>query len=262
MRSAGVRRVQPGIESLSSRVLSLMRKGVTAAQNVHFLVSCRQLGIQVDWNILWGFPGERDDDYQVQIDQLGHLVHLEPPQSAGRVWLERYSPLYAEQVVDKAQSRLRPRSDYAAVYPTDVDLDELAYFFESDVSTEVPDKTYAAVATGVEDWRRRWACEIRPRFTMWRTPDVVHLEDTRDAANPRTHVFEGPSARLVGSCESPLTARQAAHALGLQRDTTEVEDALRALADRGVLFRDGPRYVLLAVPAEARIARFGAEEET
>src|SRR5208282_1767562 len=63
LRDAGVLAVQPGIESLSSHVLRLMRKGVTAIQNVQLLRLCREFGIEIAWNLLYGFPGETPEDY-------------------------------------------------------------------------------------------------------------------------------------------------------------------------------------------------------
>ncbi len=58
MREAGILAVQPGIESLSSHVLKLMKKGVTGIQNIQLLKWCREYGIEVAWNLLYGFPGE------------------------------------------------------------------------------------------------------------------------------------------------------------------------------------------------------------
>ncbi len=57
LADAGVTHIQPGLESLSSSVLRLMRKGVTAAQNINLLRWAQYYGIEVSWNLLWGFPG-------------------------------------------------------------------------------------------------------------------------------------------------------------------------------------------------------------
>src|SRR5207248_1132921 len=62
LRDGGVREIQPGIESLSTPVLKHMRKGITAIQNVNTLRWARYYGIQVNWAILWGFPGETEED--------------------------------------------------------------------------------------------------------------------------------------------------------------------------------------------------------
>ena len=64
LADAGVRHIQPGIESLSDHVLALMKKGVTGLRNVQLLKWCKEYGIEVDWNILYGFPGETREDYR------------------------------------------------------------------------------------------------------------------------------------------------------------------------------------------------------
>ena len=58
LADAGILTVQPGVESFSSHVLKLMRKGVTAIQNIQMLKWCREYGVDVAWNLLYGFPGE------------------------------------------------------------------------------------------------------------------------------------------------------------------------------------------------------------
>jgi ribosomal peptide maturation radical SAM protein 1 len=79
LAQGGVTHIQPGIESLSSPVLRLMRKGVRAAQNVNLMRWATYHGIAVGWNVIWGFPGETEHDYTEQAAVFPHLVHLPPP---------------------------------------------------------------------------------------------------------------------------------------------------------------------------------------
>lgn len=79
LRSAGIMRIQPGIESLSSAVLDLMRKGSSKLLNIRLLKWAGYYGIGVAWNLLTGFPGETDDDYRRQAELMPLLHHLEPP---------------------------------------------------------------------------------------------------------------------------------------------------------------------------------------
>jgi len=65
-RSVGLKEIQPGIESLSTPILKLMRKGVSGIQNIQMLKFCRQFGVYAHWNYLVGFPGEKPEDYQNQ----------------------------------------------------------------------------------------------------------------------------------------------------------------------------------------------------
>ncbi len=117
----GVRHVQPGIESLSTHVLKLMRKGINRIQNVNALRWMNYYGLEVLWNIIYGFPGETESDYERQRQIIAQIFHLVPPTGVGRIWLERFSPIYNESTsfgfVD-----VRPERSYNYVYPLSVDL--------------------------------------------------------------------------------------------------------------------------------------------
>ena len=83
LADAGVTRIQPGIESLSDAVLKLMRKGVTAFQNVQLLKWCRELGVTPYWNLLWGFPDELARG--VRADGAPRPAPLAPRPAVGRL---------------------------------------------------------------------------------------------------------------------------------------------------------------------------------
>ena len=71
---AGVRKIQPGIESLSTPVLKLMRKGCTMLQNIQLLKSCAGAGIEPGWNLLYGFPGEDPESYREFMEEAADLT--------------------------------------------------------------------------------------------------------------------------------------------------------------------------------------------
>src|SRR5436853_412005 len=83
-----VRGGQPGIESLSTHVLKLMRKGVRSVDNVNLLRWTLYYRIRVSWNLIWGFPQETEEDYVAQENLIQKIVHLPPPAAYGRIWME------------------------------------------------------------------------------------------------------------------------------------------------------------------------------
>lgn len=85
LRQANVSMIQPGIESFSTPVLHLMRKGIRALQNIQLLKWCEEFGIVPLWNLLWGFPGEPPEEYIRMAHLLPLLTHLTPPGGAGQV---------------------------------------------------------------------------------------------------------------------------------------------------------------------------------
>src|SRR5262249_3563570 len=116
LRLGGIRRVQPGIESLSSHTLALMRKGTRASTNVNLLRWCTYYGSDVRWNLIWGFPGEKPEDVEDQVDLLPPLAHLFPPGGAGRIWMERFSPIFTDREHFPAIS-VSPEASLRRVYP-------------------------------------------------------------------------------------------------------------------------------------------------
>ena len=244
MKRAGISRIQPGIESLSSHVLGLMRKGTRAAWNVNLLRWSHHLGIRVAWNLLWGFPGETEEDYSDQAELARLLVHLEPPGSCGAVWFERFSPLFQERI--KQNDPPRPERSYASVYPGSMDHDQLAYFFEGG-ATPLPDSAYRALDGRVQEWKSAWD-QTPPELTIRRAGSFVQIRDTRDGAVDYTHTLEGNSAALYAACmEMPRTAVSVADELALPE--AKVRRALDALCDSGLSMRDRAHYLSLAVPA-------------
>jgi ribosomal peptide maturation radical SAM protein 1 len=249
MAQAGVSSIQPGIESLSSHVLKLMRKGVRAIQNVNLLRWSLYYDIDVSWNFLWGFPGETEDDYAEQAAVIPHLIHLPPPWTANRIWLERFSPLF--NGLDTAQIKNRaPERSYRYVYPHNVNLEEIAYFFEYEFQEKLSDDAYVDVCRAIEDWRKAWHSDVTPTLTYWSSPNFVQICDQRQPEQIDTYTFEGPLADLYLACSNkPTTAEAVRSKLNLSLSVETVQEIFGKLQDRGLMFLDGELALSLALPA-------------
>jgi magnesium-protoporphyrin IX monomethyl ester (oxidative) cyclase len=94
MADAGILHMQPGIESLSTRLLREMDKGVDAFQNLQLLKWAKELGVRLSWNILCGFPSERDEDYVELAALIPKIHHFSPPRGFGQVSVDRFSPMF------------------------------------------------------------------------------------------------------------------------------------------------------------------------
>jgi ribosomal peptide maturation radical SAM protein 1 len=250
LKEAGVIGLQPGIESLHSHVLRLMRKGTTARQNVNTMRWARFHGLEVVWNLLWGFPGETAEDYRELSALLPLLHHLEPPGGTGRLWMARFSPVFNETATFPTTFR-RPDPSYAHVYPRDVDVEKVAYFFDYHFVGRLSDTAYEETARQVEAWRAAWKGEQRPRFHFRAYPGFVELDDRRRPSEPAFHVLEGPQGQVYLAC-SDHARTAAAVAAHLEMPAAEVTPLLDDLSDRGLMMRDGSSYLSLAIPAVGR----------
>jgi ribosomal peptide maturation radical SAM protein 1 len=249
MAKAGVTSIQPGIESLSSHVLGLMRKGVRAVQNVNLLRWSQYYGIRVSWNLLWGFPGETEQDYAEQAAVIPQLFHLPPPHVAGRIWLERFSPLFTGQDTTQLSDRTPERS-YRYIYPDGIDLDQIAYFFDYQAESCVPEETYTEVRRAVTGWSDSWLAELPPTLKYWAAPHFVQICDSRRQGLDGTYTFQDTLADLYLACvDKPRTAAAVQRELGLRLSPESVWEIFEEFRQRGLMFLDGQFALALALPA-------------
>ncbi|MGW4566158.1 RiPP maturation radical SAM C-methyltransferase, partial [Streptomyces sp. NPDC004561] len=240
---SGTVHIQPGIESLGSRVLDLMDKGVTGARNVRTLRECENHALTCSWNLLYGFPGESPDDYLPVIEQLPALVHLQPPSGAHRIQLERFSPHFTDPGL--GFGKRRPAEMYQHVYDLpESELADLVYLFDTDdagIGGPVERRLKEAVAA----WR---AGHERSRLLFEEDGEDLLVHDRRQGRTPASHRFTGWRARALRHLEDGRTV-PALHRL-LTADGHDVTAATveRWIGDAfalGLLFRDGPTCVAL-----------------
>ena len=112
---AGVRWVQPGIESLHSEVLRLMDKGVKGWQNVQLLKWAQEYGVRLSWSVLWAFPGETDEYYREMAQWMPRLEHLQAPNGLISLRYDRYGVYFKR--AEQYGLRLRPVPSLRYVYP-------------------------------------------------------------------------------------------------------------------------------------------------
>jgi ribosomal peptide maturation radical SAM protein 1 len=156
LAAAGVKRVQPGVESFSSRVLKIMDKGVGGLHNVNALRWLSTFGVSPLYNILYGFPGEELDDYEYQRELVGKITHLPPPSSVGRIRLDRFSPNFERPELRARFHDVRPAESYGYVYPVTVDLDRAAYHFEGAGDQAATADKLQAFFREVDAWKASW----------------------------------------------------------------------------------------------------------
>jgi ribosomal peptide maturation radical SAM protein 1 len=249
MARAGVTHIQPGLESLSTKVLHLMRKGVNAAQNVNLLRWCEYYGIRASWNLLWGFPGETDEDYAAQAAVIPHLVHLQPPASADRIWLERFSPLFTDRSIGRFVYRT-PQRSYQYIYPDAVDIEKVAYFFDYRLEDELPDDAYAAVRRAVAAWSDAARADTPPTLKYWSAPHFLQICDQRHQGQDGTYTFEDTLADLYLACsDRPATATAIRRKLDLRLPEEAIQEIFQEFQRRGLMFVDGNLALALALPA-------------
>lgn len=260
LQQGGVKWIQPGIESLNSRILKIMRKGVSAIHNVNTLRWAQYYGINAVWNLLYGFPGEQQTDYAEQLQLLRKLAHLRPPHYCGRIWMERFSPIFFDDAAFPAKLKVPERS-HRFVYPATVDLTRAAYYFDHEFAESLPEETYATTHAAVKEWQERWSDAARvPQMTFRATNDFVLIDDRRDAARRSSHYLEETAAMLyIKCCDAPRGVKSLLDG-SAQVDSNVVIAALEGLVEQGLMISDDGLFLSLAIPSTG--SRPGQETAT
>jgi ribosomal peptide maturation radical SAM protein 1 len=249
----GVRRIQPGIESMSSHLLQLMRKGCSMLINLRCLKWCLYYGIQVSWNLIWGFPGETLADYEKQLEVLKCITHLQPPSSGGPIWLERFSPYYTDRQSFPVRN-IRPESSYRYVYPKYVNLEESAYFFEYEMGETLPAATHLPTQRHIKEWQVSWRSDLRHTLAYRRIPDGLLIDYNWGPQRQGTYTIFGTLGLIYEFCvETFHTAGQVAEYLRSMQEAIdlpleEVQDVLDEFCRGRLMVSEDGKYFSLALP--------------
>lgn len=252
---AGVRWIQPGIESLDDRVLRLMRKGVNSVTNVQLLRLCAGADIRVTWNIIAGIPGEKPDWYADLAVRVRSLYHLPPPTGVAAFELHRFSPYF-----DDAESfgirRTGATDFFRAIFPFDDDIvDDLAYRhgYELDQDTDL-DEYIGPLRAAIAGWHL--AASRQAALTIEEHADgSASIDDTRDPDAPRRHSLtaaEGDLYRLLATPQRDAQVVQMVNQAGSHEAADPGAWGQRCLDrwhDDGLIWRSEGRSVALAVNA-------------
>ena len=254
LANAGITHLQPGMESLSTRVLRLMSKGVNSFQNLQLLKWAKELGIRVAWNMLCGLPGEAKEDYDAIAELIPTIYHLQPPLGFAQITIDRFSPLFAEPA--RFGLEIKPNRSYFYVYALpEYAIENLAYWF-SHTSESLDTSVTLAVPEYAERARRAYLVwrRVNSRVELsyeYCSPDCITVHDTRPAApqedraldRVETYVFEAlDRARSVPGLMKKLRNHMGA--------TAPAEREVRAVLDRfrhwQYVYTESGRFLVLA----------------
>ena len=239
IKQTGIKTIFVGIESLSTRLLALMNKGTTALTNLRLLRDCRELDIEVLWNLLVGLPGDRTSDYEEQLRFFPFIQHVSPT-FFSLFRLQRFSP-YFKNIESYKITQIKPIKDYYASFPESVDVTRLAYYFEGKYPSESRERPEILVPLKqqLDRWCERWSKEDLPELSIRKiNGENWILKDTRDCAKVSDQIIYKEDYSLLESCRS-----------GAFRKHVGPDDRVRHFLDLGYLIEvDGK---LLSVVCES-----------
>lgn len=259
---SGVKRIQPGIESLNTDVLNLMRKGCTATQNIQLLKWATKYGVNVIWNFLAGLPNENPRSYQEMTEMIPALYHLQPPTGLPSVVrLDRFSP-YFEDPQRFGIVNVRPAAAYRHVYPfSDEVLNRLAYYFDFDYADgRNPQDYLRELSDAVQVWQNQ--IETSSLLSICNNGQLV-LYEGRPGQTKREIKLSGLKKELYELCDEAQSLKSILKHIDTRSDDYEEvsePDEIQRILDEFVsldmmLFLDG-KYLSLAISIDESAQKF------
>lgn len=243
LRRSGLFSVQPGIESLSTNILKIMRKHSTGMRNVELIKWCTYYGINALYNILCRFPGETEEDYRVQSEIASKIPHLQPPYAIVKARADRGSPMYTEPETQSI-SGLVPARCYQYIFPETFDLRRISYYFDHKMANTVDDDIYEELFGRVGAWQAGWNSANRPFLKYRKAWHTIAIFDGRQP-EVLTYSYHDEVAALYEYCAEARTPRDIETNFG---NDAWVQDALNDFVSKDLMLALDGRYLSLALP--------------
>lgn len=252
LAKARVKSIQPGIESLATSTLKLMKKGSSSFQNLQLLKNCVMYDVSPEWNLLIGFPGEGADVYKKYIRDIPLVTHLPPPSGVYPVRFDRYSPYFMK--AKEYELDLAPVDYYKFTYPfSQESINGMAYYFTDRNTTA----TYFTTMV-------KWIGKIKEKFEPWHS----RWHNLKDLDYPMLYFKQKGDTTIV--FDSRKTVEHVVNPVGTQildlmvklrrvadlaKELSHVphldlEQEITLLQSRGLLFQEGERFLSLVLPKE------------
>lgn len=244
MHTGGLFSIQPGVESLSTHVLKLMRKHTTGMRNLELIKWATYYGINNLYNILVGFPGETAEDYRLQCEIIPKIHHWQPPWGVARARADRGSPMFTEPE-SQSITQLAPSPCYDFLFPKErFNLRRVSYYFDHEMENTVGDEGYYELFRLASVWQQSWRERPRPYLRYRKSWATILIEDGRNG-RARTYTYSDERAALYEYCVDARSRKE----IDARFDAGPwVEDALEEFIERDLLVYLDSRYLSLALP--------------
>lgn len=234
-----------------------MRKGVTALQNVYSIYVLTALGVTVYYNLLYGFPGDREVEYLTMVSKMRHMRHLTPPGSVTSVQVTRFSPLAVSPAeFSGRQQVLTHHPWYGLLFPAEyrndvgLDLDLICYYYRNYLHEQFSPEfisLYLLVENAFHDWYSAFYLKTPlPKLYYQVGEGGICFVDERDPAHPKRHEFDSLTASVYPHLIRGPVALPKISALLPDYQADEISAKLDALEAAGLLLRDSDFYLGIA----------------
>lgn len=252
-RRAGILSIQPGIEALDDDILKLINKGAHAIQHVRLLKWCDEDAVECNWNLLYGFPGEKPPAYERTLALLPKITHLPPPSDFIRFMLLRFSPYFSTPEKYGIYD-IQPDPTYRHIYDLDnKNLFDLAYYFtfkqdQPDGNNVVSIGLLDAILQQVRIWKESY--HYTSLFYQIDEKGEMLVYDTRECAEAVVMRLTADLAKVALAIQSGVSMAKLRSFLGDQFSIDELEQAIAIFKSRNLIATVSNQSIFLPIDTQ------------
>jgi ribosomal peptide maturation radical SAM protein 1 len=251
MRAAGMRKLQVGVEALSTRLLRKLRKGTTAIQNIEIMKHCEALGIANLSNLILHFPLSDAQDVEETLRAMEFAGALRPPKPVG-FWLGLGSPLACNPGAYGIRA-VANHPNWARIFPPAIfrGLPLMVQGYRP--AATVQRRLWKPVEARLKAWsasyeRLQRGPRPEPILSYRDGGDFMMIRERRLGGESAHHRLEGTSRAIYLFCEHHRPLKQIIERFpGVPAD--KITSFLQKMTSERLVFAEEDRFLSLAVPA-------------
>ena len=251
MGAAGMAEVQVGIEALSTGLLKKMNKGTTAIQNLEIMKNCETPGLpRLTGNVILNFPGSDQNDVEETLKNLSFALPFRPLKGTP-FWLGYGSPVWQNPKAFGIK-KVRNHPFYARFFSPEVlkNLDLMIQGYHGGMRDQA--RLWRPVKQALEGWKTAYLSlhqnpKAGPILSYQDGGDFMIIRQRQFRSEAMTHRLRGTSRRIYLFCQENRSLSQI---VGQFPDFGEeaILPFLNMMVDKKLMFKEGARYLSLAVP--------------
>lgn len=254
MKSAGVNKLQIGIEALSTRLLGKLNKGTKTIQNLEVMKNCEELGLVNASNLIMQFPGSDDDDVAETLRNLEFALPFRPMRVV-QFWLGTGSPVWKDPQAFGIQTVFN-HPNWSRLFPVDVikRMDFMIKSYRGDRLLQK--KLWQPVKAKVRSWEKRYIELHRnpfsqPILSYLDGKDFLIIYQRRLQAETMTHRLVGASREIYLFCQQRRDMKSIMDRFPLFGEDRLVP-FLKMMVGKKLMFEENHEYLSLAVSVRPR----------
>jgi ribosomal peptide maturation radical SAM protein 1 len=251
MGAAGTAEVQVGIEALSTRLLAKLNKGTTAIQNLEIMKNCEARNVpDLTSNLITHFPGSDEMDVEETLRTLQFTVPLRPLKPTP-FWLGYASPVWYHPEVFGIR-KVRNHPFYRYLFPREI-LSQLRLMLQGyEGGIRRQQALWQPVTQALQSWRTTYddlhrASNRDPILSYQEGGTFLIIRERRPNADDMTHRLRGTSRQIYLSCEKNRSLSEIVERFP-RFGQEKILPFLNMMVDKKLMFREGERFLSLAVP--------------